>query len=535
MRIRVAELADSVLAGMGPVLRCRPEDMLYCSNIRFWDGIYDPDCLYIARSSDLEPTPPPVAAPYQLQMLLIEDLPAPAAWLACPEARILSFPGSADPLRLFNTISDSGFCLPRYAMKLTELLESIPDDDYDTIAKRVSNILGRKATLLTPGLRALSGPDDDRPKQDRHLRRLRELDLSGHLAPVMLSSGERKVWPLKEFPGEVGELLTPITHDGELRDVLGYIYCPDFPKADAVANLPALRYISRLLTSRFVRFIRENRGGDAAFSLLLGKIISGEMKDNATISTQLQQLGFVVPKNMVLITVLADSLSPDDLVECAECLYRDVWPQTKAALVGNQIILLIGRDELPVVTPEELSRFEKHLAEYQCTAGISEVFHSFDRYLRNHFHRSFCAAIVASQRGGQRYTAYKNCALYHLSSDTTNVAALSPFKDAFVDPRLMQLIEYDNAHSTDYLTTLRYYWIYNRSSTDICRLLHIQRSTLFYRLTKIREILEQDFNDYHSLIQLSVGISILEARGLIPTLNTPEEPPAPGKALREEL
>ena len=252
------------------------------------------------------------------------------------------------------------------------------------------------------------------------------------------------------------------------------------------------------------------------------------------IATLLRQTSFTVPKNMVLITIQADALSPDSIIECADALYRDIWPQGRAALVGSQIILLIGSDDEPVIKEDELERFDAHLADFRCTAGISEPFHSFDRYLRNYFHRTFCAAIVAEQRGSSRYGRYSDSALYHLSCDTINVAALSPFKDAFVDPNLMNLIEYDASHDTDYLTTLRYYWYYNRNSSVICRLLHIQRSTLFYRLTKIREILAQDFNDYQNLIQLSVGISILEARGVLPSLSLEELPPAPGKTPKDE-
>ncbi len=518
----------------GPVVHCDPNDDLFCSNIRFWDGVFDPDSLYIGRTSALAATPPVVEPPLQIQLLLIEDAPIPEEWLACPAAKIISFPRDTDPLGLFNAINDSGFCLPRYAMKLSELIESIPSNDFPTIARKISQILGRPVALLTPALHVLASSDQDEENQ-LLTRRLTRSNLSGHLSPVMLSPGDHRVWPLKAYPKKSGSLLAPIIHEGELREVLGYIYCPAIPKADAMANLSALRYIARLLVSRFLRFVRKDRAGDAAFSLLLGKVISGELKDDEIIAAQVRQAGVSEPKYMVLVTILADNLAADDLVGCADALYMDIWPQTRAALIGNQIILLIGQDDLPVIKPEELERFEALLADYQCTAGISECFQKVDHYLRNHFHRSFCAAIVAAQRGLRRCGTYGDSALYHLSSDITNVAALTPFKDAFVDPCLLRLVDYDTAHGTDYLTTLRYYWLYNRSSAAICRVLFIQRSTLFYRLTKIRELLEQDFNDYRSLIQLSVGIAILEAKGVIPSLPQPEEPPAPGKTPREEV
>lgn len=536
MRIQVTELAEGPLFGLSPVLKCSPDDVLYCSNIRFWDGVYDPDCLYIGHASTLSPQPPDTKERYQVQLLLIEDAPIPKSWLEHPSVKILSFPADTDPFHLFNAISDSGFCLPRYAMKLTELLDAIPEDDFDTIAARVGNILGRPIVLMTPGLRLLASScsDAEAALSHRQFRQTLRNDLTGHLSPVMLSPGSSQLYPLKSFPDQTGALLFPITHKGELKEVLGYIYCPEIPKSDAVANLPALRYISHLLTARFLRFIREGRGDDAAFSLLIGKIISGEMKDNDMIEALLRQTNFSVPKSMVLITIQADALSPDSIVECADALYRDIWPQARAALIGSQIILLVGSDEDQVITEDELSRFGEHLSEYRCTAGISQPFHRVNRYIRNYFHRTFCAAIVAEQRGGSRYATYGDSALYHLSCDFTNVAALSPFKDAFVDPNLLDLISYDAVHDTDYLTTLRYYWHYNRNSSVICRLLHIQRSKLFYRLTKIREILAQDFNDYQNLIQLSVGISILEARGVLPCLSPEEAAPAPGKSFRDE-
>lgn len=536
MQINASELVDGPLANLEPVLRCQPTDTFYCTNIRFWDGIYDPDCLYISRASTLAERPPVPKDRYQIQLLLIEDVPIPPAWLDAPAARIVTFPAHTDPFRLFNAISDSGFCLPRYAMKLTELLDSIPKDDFNTIAGHVSRILGRPVALLTPHLRLLASSSSIQGEglTDRYFKPLWGYNLSGHLSPMMLSPSGHKVWTLKDYPDAVGALLSPIIHEGELKDVLGYLYCPEIPKADAMANSPALRYISRLLNPRFIRFIREGQGDNAVFSLLLDKIVSGDLKDDALVASLLRQTSFTVPRNMTLIIILADPLASDWPVHYAEALYGDLWPTAWTATISNQVVLLIGNSELPVLQSDTLALFEQRLADYHCTAGISGVFHDFDCYLRNHFHRAFCAAVVSSQRRGRRFCTYDEAALYHLSCDNINVAALTAFKDAFVDPSLMRLVSYDSAHNTDYLTTLRYYWLYNRNSAAICRLLHIQRSTLFYRLTKIREILEQDFNDYQSLIQLSIGIAILEVRGVVPTLLPPEAPPLPGKAPKEE-
>ena len=536
MRFIAAELADGPLAALGPVLLCRPDDTFYCSNIRFWDGVCDPDCLYIGRASELPEQPPEPGGRYQLQLLLIGDAPVPPAWQACPAARIVLFPGDTDPLRLFNAISDNGFCLPRYAMKLTELLDDIPRDDFCVIADHISNILGRPTALLTPRLRLLACSADmgGDASTDRYFKPLWGYRLSGQLSSVMLDKSAGRVWPLKDFPGAEGALLAPILHEGELKEVLGYIYCPRIARADALANQPALRYISRLLSARFLRFIREDQGDSAVFVLLLNKIISGELKSDGDIASMLRQISFAVPKNMVLITIVADPKSSVPLMDYADAIYRDIWPGAWAAPVNNQVVLLIGSDETPVLRPESLTLFEARLADHRCNAGVSELFHSFDRYLRNHFHRAFCAAVVTGQRGGRRCGTYNEAALYHLTCDTVNAAALTPFRDAFVDPCLMRLVDYDADHGTEYLTTLRCYWLYNRNSAAICRLLHIQRSTLFYRLTKIRELLEQDFNDYQSLVQLSIGISILEARGVIPTLLPPEAPPAPGKTPKDD-
>ena len=385
MRIQAAELAEGPLAGLHPTIRCRPDCTFYCSNIRFWDGIYDSDCLYIARSSELPAQPPAVEAPCQLQLLLIEDVPVPTAYLSCPAACILTFPVETDPLRLYNAINDSGFSLPRYAMKLTELLESIPEDDFATISRRIGNILGRSAALLTPSFRLLAC-SDAQGVDARRLRQIRHLpsnELSAYLCAVMFTGEERRAWPVREFPRASGALLMPIIHEGELKEILGYIYCPDIPRGDALANASALRYISQLLASRFLQFIREGRGDDTIFSILLGKVISGEIKDDGAIAAALKQMGFSVPRHMVLITVLADNLSPEAMAACVEALHRDVWPQTRAALVGSQIILLLGRESEPVITPEELELFAGCLEKYQCTAGISETFRQLDHFLRN--------------------------------------------------------------------------------------------------------------------------------------------------------
>ena len=77
-------------------------------------------------------------------------------------------------------------------------------------------------------------------------------------------------------------------------------------------------------------------------------------------------------------------------------------------------------------------------------------------------------------------------------------------------PGLLKLQETDQEQHTEYYETLRAYLEENLSATQASRRLFIHRSTFLYRLERIKELLESDFQDPEERLYLSFSYRLLE-------------------------
>ena len=70
------------------------------------------------------------------------------------------------------------------------------------------------------------------------------------------------------------------------------------------------------------------------------------------------------------------------------------------------------------------------------------------------------------------------------------------------------LKEYDQAHRTEYLDTLRIYLAQNRNAVKSAAQLHIHKSTFFYRLGKITEILGMEWETAGKLFSYELSFRL---------------------------
>ena len=70
-----------------------------------------------------------------------------------------------------------------------------------------------------------------------------------------------------------------------------------------------------------------------------------------------------------------------------------------------------------------------------------------------------------------------------------------------------KLLETDLREKSSYIETLRCYFRHNQNVGETADSLYVHRNTINYRLNKIREILEEDFDD--SQVRLNLQLSIM--------------------------
>ncbi len=73
-----------------------------------------------------------------------------------------------------------------------------------------------------------------------------------------------------------------------------------------------------------------------------------------------------------------------------------------------------------------------------------------------------------------------------------------------------RLRQYDREHGSDYINTLRVYLDENMNVVHAAQKLFIHRSTLLYRLDKIRDIMETVLTDADERLYISLSVRLLE-------------------------
>ena len=79
----------------------------------------------------------------------------------------------------------------------------------------------------------------------------------------------------------------------------------------------------------------------------------------------------------------------------------------------------------------------------------------------------------------------------------------------FVNRDALTIAQYDRQYGTDYAGTLLHYVLNDCNSVRAAKALHIHRSTLTYRLERIKEICSFDFGDRDKLLATALSIYFL--------------------------
>ena len=75
---------------------------------------------------------------------------------------------------------------------------------------------------------------------------------------------------------------------------------------------------------------------------------------------------------------------------------------------------------------------------------------------------------------------------------------------------LQELIDYDQKNETELYKTLKAYLRNERNAVHTAKELFIHRSTLFYRLDRIKELIHIDLDDPSTRLYVNISYRILE-------------------------
>lgn len=243
------------------------------------------------------------------------------------------------------------------------------------------------------------------------------------------------------------------------------------------------------------------------FEALFRDVLSGSLQEEDVIEARLISLGKQLKKHKRIAVIPLGEEPSEGSTQQSDNLQselRSLLPGAITAWYRRNIVLLLC-DADKVVLEKENSRFSTYVRINSIHVGISRQFTSLTS-IPDSYRQAQAALRLGTEFYPERhFFSYDEFVLTH----ELEIIARNADLKSFCLPALLELARSSKKGDEELLTTLYYYIIYAKNQKIICDLLHIHKSTLFYRINKIEEIIGVDLNDSFSSYMVMNSFHIL--------------------------
>ncbi len=233
-------------------------------------------------------------------------------------------------------------------------------------------------------------------------------------------------------------------------------------------------------------------------------LLEGRFNDVNLISTRLELLDRKFCKFFCLVVLSCMEPHDNNIFNKRQmAVLRQVYPNSMSVVYQDAIVLFMNQDE-PILMKDTFIRpLEEFARRNHMKAGISQPFADILRI--NSYYRQAINTLnlgEACDSGAILYFGADLLPQFLFSkADYTGLAV-------GIHHHLHHLKDYDRENHTEFITTLKAYLQNDRNATKAAEALHIHRSTFFYRIKKIEELLDISITDSKLLFLYELSFKI---------------------------
>ena len=317
-------------------------------------------------------------------------------------------------------------------------------------------------------LHAWAGPDRPEPyPRDRADRRNRLLDRA------MSAAG-----PVSE-----GERLVSVAVVGGVP--VGVLVVRDRDRSAGDAERMAIEHATTVLAMELARRQSLAQSDVRLRTRLVLDLVGGA--DRATLVNRAEALGYDLGRPRRVVLVHAPGADDE-----TGAFFEAVGRAARAARVGS--LLALRRHDVMVLADNEVS-WDGFLASIvterhggRCRIGVGGRCQAVEEFPQSCREAELALRIQRASGGPEQATIFDDLGVYKVLASAHDTADM----ERFVQEWLGELIGYDAAHGTDLVLTLSEYLDRGGSYQASAQALIVHRSTLKYRLRRIREVSGHD-------------------------------------------
>lgn len=227
------------------------------------------------------------------------------------------------------------------------------------------------------------------------------------------------------------------------------------------------------------------------YETFLTDLLEGQFQDVNMIKTRMELLDRKFGKYFCIMILKSTDLLDSDLFNKRQISnLRSSYPNSMSVVYKNTIVLFLNQ-EMPISLDEKFTAKLKEFAELNhMQVGISQPF--IDILKMHTYYKQAMHTLELSEHTTQSSPLFFASELFPMflfqNCEYTSL-------ETSIHHHIRHLKDYDEEYNTEFILTLRAYLDNDRNATKAAEALHIHRSTFFYRIKKIEEILEISFTD----------------------------------------
>lgn len=479
-----------------------------CGINLFEEGMssYEPDILYIAKGSDFLKLIS--SGSYPLNMLCINNPQCSQEVLSALNMNLIMIAGNSTINTILNNVQNYLF---KYAKWTDKLLKAVNcNQGLQSIIDIGHEMINRPILLMDTTLKILAYTKNDMVDYQPYVDSVARGYVIRSAAPFdelrevakKLSHNKRSVIV------EKSSLPDPYIQAGIFVNsrIAGYMNVSGAFQPITKDDLILANHLSMIISLEMQKSELIHITKEIKHEYLIIDLLSGRVTNKDEIEDRLKFIPWVLKKNLFVLTAITNraDIIHDQFLRIKDSL-SEYLPNSKSVIYEDNIVIVLNHNEKHPYSQDEYNKINSFLLKNNMMGAVSQCFHDIS-LLKKYYEQSLKALQLGSGSETEKILYnYSDYILLHLIDTLSDCGDLMDY----CHPALFKLIHYDKINKTS-LTLDLYLYIRNSLRKAItAKELHIQRSSLLYRLDKIENIMDVKLEDRETLFHLELSYELL--------------------------
>ncbi len=269
----------------------------------------------------------------------------------------------------------------------------------------------------------------------------------------------------------------------------------------------AMEYLARIITASLENTSMSQRSSSRPFEQFLCRFLGGKSDGMVPLEAVLSRQGWKRHDRYVCmrLDITRNDIGPRAIVSTCNLIQAE-FVDSASFFYKDDILVIINLSRAEATIQECLTQLAPIVREGLLQVGASNEFEDFAL-----LPRFYIQADLALTYGGQK-DATKWCHRFQdIALSYCADQACKKLGPHFVcAPDLLKLQAYDQENESELYHTLQVYLENDRNAARTAQLLFIHRSTLFYRLDKIKKLMELNLEHNEDMLYLRLSFYMME-------------------------